>query len=251
MPECIFKLNDIGKKYKKKYVLDSVSIEIQKGKIYGLVGNNGAGKTTLMRIITGGCKPSEGRIVLYDNNEELRVNEKEMAAFRSKIGSLIEEPAIYTSMSAWDNLYLHSIICGKINKDYIKNLLKMVGLDNVGKKKVRDFSMGMKQRLGIAKALINEPEILILDEPINGLDPMGIIEVRKLLKELNEKYKITIIISSHILSELYQLVNEYIFIRDGKIREIINYEALKNKIEEKGCDLEEYFVELNGGEQNA
>lgn len=251
MPECIFKLNEIGKTYKKKHVLDSVSLEIQKGKIYGLVGKNGAGKTTLMRIITGGCKPSEGQIVLYDNNEKLRVNEKEMAALRSKIGSLIEEPAMYASMSAWDNLYLHSMICGKINKEYIKSLLKMVGLNNVGKKKVRDFSMGMKQRLGIAKALINEPEILILDEPVNGLDPMGIIEVRNLLKELNEKHKITIIISSHILSELYQLVNEYIFIRDGKIREIINYETLKNKIEKKGCDLEGYFVELNGGEQNA
>ncbi|MCM1208636.1 MAG: ABC transporter ATP-binding protein [Ruminococcus sp.] len=237
---------NIEKKYKRKYVLDSVSLEIHKGKIYGLLGNNGAGKTTLMRIITGGCRQDKGQIILCNGNEE-STGEKEMTALRSKIGSLIEKPALYSRMSAWENLYLQSVICGKRNDSYIKNLLELVGLGSVGKKKVKDFSLGMKQRLGIAKALVNKPEILILDEPINGLDPMGMLEVRRLLKELNEKYNITIIISSHILSELYQLANEYIFLKDGRLIETTGYEALSSKIEEKGCSLEEYFVELHRG----
>lgn len=252
----ILKIEQLTKHYKDKCVLDSVSIAFKKGRIYGLVGRNGAGKTTLMRILTGGCRQSSGKIFLYDDEGEKEATEKDMAKFRQNMGSLIEEPALYRTLSGWDNLYLHGEICGNTNKEHLNELLVKVGLEQAGKKKVKDFSLGMKQRLGIAKALVNCPEILILDEPINGLDPLGIIEVRNLLKQINDKQGTTIIVSSHILSELYQFVDEYVFIDNGKIVELISHESLKNKIEvnkkvnasvsgDSGT-LEEYFVNLIG-----
>lgn len=245
-----------SKRYKDKSVLDTISITIKKGKIYGLIGQNGAGKTTLMRILTGGSRKSAGKIFLYGNEDAKAATEKDLEKFRQSMGSLIEEPAIYGTLSGWENLYLHGQICGNTNKEYLRELLVTVGLDQTGNKKVKNFSLGMKQRIGIAKALVNRPDILILDEPINGLDPLGIIEVRNLLKEINDKYNTTIIVSSHILSELYQFVDEYIFIDHGKIVELIDHENLKDKIEvdykvngsvsgESGT-LEEYFVRLIG-----
>lgn len=259
MEQSIIKTEQLTKHYKDMCVLDAVSVTIQKGKIYGLIGQNGAGKTTLMRILTGGCRQSGGRIFLYDNEKE--ASEKDMEKFRHAMGSLIEGPALYETLSGWDNLYLHGKICGNMDKEHLRELLVTVGLDQIGKKKVKDFSLGMKQRLGIAKALVNRPDMLILDEPINGLDPLGIIEVRDLLKKINKKYDSTIIVSSHILSELYQFVDEYIFINHGKIVERISHESLKDKIktrrrennpssEEYGT-LEEYFINLVGeGERN-
>lgn len=256
MEQNILRMEQLSKHYRDKCVLDAVTVTIQKGKIYGLIGQNGAGKTTLMRILTGGCRQSDGKIFIYDSEQKKEATEKDMEKFRQNMGSLIEEPALYRSFSAWDNLYLHGTICGNTDKKYLKELLTVVGLDRTEKKKVRDYSLGMKQRLGIAKALVNRPDILILDEPINGLDPLGIIEVRNLLKEINKKYNSTIIVSSHILSELYQFVDEYIFIHHGKIVELIGHTSLMDKIheshkendsssEEQGT-LEKYFVNLIG-----
>lgn len=256
MQKNIIKMERLSKRYKDKCVLDAVTVTIKKGKIYGLIGQNGAGKTTLMRILTGGSRQSEGKIFLYNEGQEREATEKDMEKFRRNMGSLIEEPALYGILSGWDNLYLHGQICGNTNKEYLRELLVTVGLERTGKKRVKNFSLGMKQRLGIAKALVNNPDILILDEPINGLDPLGIIEVRNLLKQINEKHGTTIIVSSHILSELYQFVDEYIFIDYGKIVELIDHESLKNKMEannrthgsiagESGI-LEEYFVNLIG-----
>lgn len=260
MEQNMIQIERLSKRYKDKRVLDDVSLTIKKGKIYGLVGQNGAGKTTFMRILTGGCRQSNGKILLYSNEKPKEATETDIELFRKSMGSLIEEPALYGTLSGWENLYLHGIVCGNTNKEYLRELLVTVGLDNTDKKKVKNFSLGMKQRLGIAKALVNRPDMLILDEPINGLDPMGIIEVRKLLTAINKKYNTTIILSSHILSELYQFVDEYIFIDHGKIAELINHEKLKSKIEacqrangaasnESGT-LEEYFVKLIGEGRN-
>ena len=250
----MIRIEQLSKRYKDKSVLDAVSLTVKKGKIYGLVCQNGAGKTTLMRILTGGCRQSDGKIFLFSNEEAGAATEKDLEKFRQSMGSLIEVPALYGTLSGWDNLCLHGIVCGNTNKEYLRELLATTGLDQTGKKKVKHFSLGMKQRLGIAKALVNRPDILILDEPINGLDPMGIIEVRKLLKEINGKYNTTIIVSSHILSELYQFADEYIFIDHGKIVELTDHNSLKNKIEttHRADDaapggsgtLEEYFVKL-------
>lgn len=256
MEQYIMKSEQLTKRYKDKCVLDTVSVSVKKGKIYGLIGQNGAGKTTLMRILTGGSRRSAGKILLYSEGVEKEASEKDMEKFRQHMGSLIEETALYGTLSGWDNLYLHGQVCGNTNEDYLRELLITVGLEHTGKKKVKNFSLGMKQRLGIAKALANRPDILILDEPINGLDPLGIIEVRNLLKKINAEYGTTIIVSSHILSELYQFADEYIFIDHGKIVELIDHESLKAKIEAKhrSCQtasgesgtLEEYFVNLIG-----
>lgn len=263
MGQYIMKTEQLTKHYKDKCVLDAVSVTVEKGKIYGLIGQNGAGKTTLMRILTGGSRQSAGKILLYSEGNEKEASEKDMVEFRRNMGSLIEEAALYGTLSGWDNLYLHGQICGNTNKDYLRELLNTVGLEHTGKKKVKDFSLGMKQRLGIAKALVNRPDILILDELINGLDTLGIIEVRNLLKKINAEHGITIIVSSHILSELYQFADEYIFIDHGKIVELIDHESLKAKIEashlsgqtasKESGTLEEYFVNLirEGREGNA
>ena len=256
MEQYIMKTDRLTKRYKDKCVLDAVSVAVKKGKIYGLIGQNGAGKTTLMRILTGGSRQSAGEILLYSEGNEKEASEKDLVEFRRNMGSLIEETALYGSLSGWNNLYLHGQICGNTNKDYLRELLNTIGLEHTGKKKVKNFSLGMKQRLGIAKALVNRPDILILDEPINGLDPIGIIEVRNLLKKINAEYGTTIIVSSHNLSELYQFADEYIFIDHGKIVEVIDHASLKAKIEashrsgqsalgESGT-LEEYFVNLIG-----
>ena len=259
MEQNMIRIKQLSKRYKDKNVLDGISLTIKRGKIYGLVGQNGAGKTTLMRILTGGCRQSDGEILLYSNGEAKEATEKDLEKFRQSMGSLIEEPALYGTLSGLDNLYLHGKVCGNTNKEYLRELLVTVGLDQTENKKVKNFSLGMKQRLGIAKALTNRPDILILDEPINGLDPMGIIEVRNLLKEINKKYNTTVIVSSHILSELYQFVDEYIFIDHGKIIELIDHENLKNKIKvghkvnstasDESGTLEEYFVKLITGER--
>lgn len=256
MEQNMIRAEQLSKRYKGRSVLDGVSFTIKRGKIYGLVGQNGAGKTTLMRILTGGCRQSDGEILLYNNGEAKAATEKDLEKFRQSMGSLIEEPALYGTLSGWDNLYLHGKVCGNTNKEYLRELLVTAGLDQAGNKKVKNFSLGMKQRLGIAKALVNHPDILILDEPINGLDPLGIIEVRNLLKKINKEYNTTIIVSSHILSELYHFVDEYVFIDHGKIAGLIDHENLRNKIEagykmngatsSEAGTLEEYYVKLIG-----
>jgi len=204
-------------------VLDGVSFIIEQGKIYGFIGENGAGKTTTIRILAGLSEAAEGEIEILGQTEK-----KQLEVVRRKMGTLVEKPILYDSLSAADNMYMQCILYGQKNADIIPQLLEKVGLENVKKKKVKDFSLGMKQRLGIAMALVQEPKLLILDEPVNGLDPMGMVDIRELLKSLNKEYGITIIISSHILTQLYQLATDYIIIHKGKIVELLTLEELNN-----------------------
>ena len=187
-----------------------------------MVGENGAGKSTLLKLITGLMPQTEGSIEIFNDS-------KDLGRARSRIGSLIESPVFYPYMSARKNLEYYRIQKGIIDRDIVDTTLEKVGLKDVGKKKYSKFSLGMKQRLGIALALIDSPEILILDEPINGLDPTGIVELRDILLDLNREKKMTIIISSHILGELSQIATDYIFIKEGSLLEEISSKRLSEK----------------------
>ncbi|CEI73226.1 MULTISPECIES: ATP-binding cassette domain-containing protein [Romboutsia] len=224
MKEYILKTYNISKKYKKNLVVDNVSISVKRGDIYGFIGQNGAGKTTIMKIITGLVNPSEGYIEIFKEVEKNKINKE-----RKRLGALIETPALYLDMSASENLEVLRIQKGIPGSSCVNEKLKMVGLENTGKKKVKQFSLGMKQRLGIAMALLSDPEILILDEPVNGLDPKGIVEIRDLLKKLNKEKNMTIIISSHLLSELNQVATCYGIINNGKLIEEISQKELYDK----------------------
>lgn len=197
---------------------------IRKGDIYGFIGKNGAGKTTLIRLITGLIHKTNGEIELFGGSSESELN-----AARAMVGSLIETPAFYGNMTARENLEVPRLVRNIAGKSCIDEVLKLVGLEDTGKKKVKNFSLGMRQRLGIANALIGNPRILILDEPINGLDPMGIVEIRELLKKVNREKDVTILISSHILGELSELATCYGIISNGKLIEEISAEALNEK----------------------
>lgn len=224
MSECILKVNKLTKCYNNVKVLDGVSFTIEQGKIYGFIGENGAGKTTTIRILAGLSEATQGEIEILGQSER-----KQLEAARRKIGTLVEKPILYDTLSAADNINMQCILYGQKNANIVPQLLEKVGLANVKKKKVKDFSLGMKQRLGIAMALVQEPKLLILDEPVNGLDPLGMVDIRELLKSLNKEYGITIIISSHILTELYQLATDYIIIHKGKIVELLTLEELNDK----------------------
>ena len=224
MSGCILKVNNLTKFYNNVKVLDGVSFTIEQGKIYGFIGENGAGKTTTIRILAGLSEATEGEIEILGMTER-----KQLEAVRRKIGTLVEKPILYDTLSAADNMNMQCILYGQKNANIGPQLLEKVGLTNVKKKKVKDFSLGMKQRLGIAMAMVQEPKLLILDEPVNGLDPMGMVDIRELLKSLNKEYGITIIISSHILTELYQLATDYIIIHKGKIVELLTLEELNDK----------------------
>ncbi len=224
MKETVVKMEHITKKYKENVVLDDVSLHIVRGEIYGLVGNNGAGKTTLMRLIAGHSFAEKGTIRLFDSSDNKNLNE-----YRRRTGALIEEPAFLLNMTAEQNLEYFRIQYGIPEKKRIHEVLSMVGLSDTGKKKVQQFSLGMKQRLGIALCMMHSPELLILDEPINGLDPAGILELRQMLLKLNQKYNTTILISSHILAELENIVTCYGFLSRGKMLEEITSQALAQK----------------------
>lgn len=224
MSEYVIKASNITKMYKNHKVLDNVSIKIKKGDIYGFIGKNGAGKTTMIRVITGLVISDNGQVELFGHSEE-----KEIIKQGSRIGVLIESPAPYLNMTARENLELIRIQRGIPGSKCIDDTLSLVGLKDIQKKKIKNFSLGMKQRLGIAMALISDPELLILDEPINGLDPIGIKEIRELLLKLNKERGTTILISSHILSELTQICNRYGFINDGKLIEEITANEFLNK----------------------
>lgn len=211
--EYVLQTDNLTKCYKNIPALDGLTMHIPKGAIYGFVGRNGAGKTTLIRLICGLQEPSSGSFSLFG----IRNDSKDIVNSRRKIGAIVETPAIYMDMTAEENLRQQYRILGISSYVSIPEILKLVGLENTGKKKVRQFSLGMKQRLGIAIALSGDPRLLILDEPTNGLDPQGIVEMREMILKLNRKREITILISSHILDELSRLATHYGIIDHGQM----------------------------------
>ncbi|MBQ9746272.1 MAG: ATP-binding cassette domain-containing protein [Clostridia bacterium] len=211
--EYVLTTSALSKKYGKFYALKELTMHIPKGSVYGFVGRNGAGKTTLIRIICGLQEPASGEYTLYGTAG----GEKGINAVRRRMGAVIEAPALYLDMTAEENLRQQAILHGLPSYESIPDILKLVGLENTGRKKVRNFSLGMKQRLGIATALVGNPDFIVLDEPINGLDPQGIVEIRELILKLNREHGITVLISSHILGELSKLATHYGFIEKGRI----------------------------------
>lgn len=224
MDNTILQTNNLTVRFGRHTVLDNINIELKGKHIYGFIGENGAGKTTLMRVFTGLLYPSEGSFSLFGKNSPA-----DILKMRKYIGSTIEAPALYPEYTAWQNLELQRMLMGNPDKNVCDELLKLVNLYDERSKKVRKFSMGMKQRLGIAMALVGKPKLLILDEPINGLDPKNISELRILLKKLNEEKNVTLFISSHILNELYLLASDYFIIHKGKIIEALTHEQLDAK----------------------
>ncbi|WP_026908688.1 ABC transporter ATP-binding protein [Paucisalibacillus globulus] len=227
MSDAIIEVNQLTKKFKSKEALRKVDLKINKGEIFGLIGQNGAGKSTLLKLIGGLMFPSSGEIHLFDH--AMNANHP----YFERMGLLIENAGLFPQYSAYKNLDFVAISYGmKDRKKHINELLKLVGLESSNRTKVNNFSMGMKQRLGIAVALLGSPDVLILDEPINGLDPQGISEVRKLILDLN-KSGMTIIISSHILEELSKVATKYAILHHGEIVEISSKEELMLKCEER------------------
>lgn len=221
--EYVLTTSALSKTYRKFEALKALTMHIPKGAIYGFVGRNGAGKTTLIRVICGLQEPTSGEYAIYGiSNKELQISKS-----RHRMGAVIETPSIYLDMTAEDNLKQQALVLGLPNYDSIPEILKLVGLDNTGKKKARNFSLGMKQRLGIAVALIGNPDFIVLDEPINGLDPQGIVEIRELILKLNREHGITVLISSHILGELSKLATHYGFIEKGNIVKEISADELE------------------------
>lgn len=213
MMEYVVETNALSKRYGTFYALRGCTMKVEKGAIYGFVGKNGAGKTTLIRILCGLQEPTEGDYTLYGINSQTHA----IAKARKRIGAVVETPSIYLDMSARDNLKQQYELLGLPSFDHLDDILSLVGLADTGKRKAKDFSLGMRQRLGIAIALVGDPDFLILDEPTNGLDPQGIIEIRELILKLNQEQQITVLISSHILEELSKLATHYGFIDHGRI----------------------------------
>lgn len=205
--EYVLQTNGLTKMFGKKAAVNGININVLKGDIYGFIGRNGAGKTTLIRMIAGLARPNKGSIRLFESDN---LDEQ-----RSKTGTMIENPAVFPNMTAKQNLHYYSILLGIDPKKTVGEMLSLVGLQNTGKKKAKNFSLGMKQRLAIAISLLGDPEFLMLDEPINGLDPTGIKEIRELVLKLNKDKNITILISSHILGELSKIATRYGVINNG------------------------------------
>lgn len=234
----IVQTNNLTKQYGKHIAINNVNISVKQGDIYGLIGRNGAGKTTILRLISGLAKPTAGDVYLWGENSQNAL------PMRKRLGVLIESPGIYPSMNAADNIKLKCLATGISDKSRIAELLDDVGLSDAGKKKVKHFSVGMKQRLGIALTLVGSPELVILDEPINGLDPQGMTEVREMIMQLNREKNITFIISSHILGELSKIATHYGIIDNGELK----MQIMRTELTE---DLEEYFLNITGGGSHA
>lgn len=230
MKEIVLQTENLTKEYGGFVALDHVSIRLKKKHIYGFIGENGAGKSTFMKIVTGLTYPTEGTYTILGKEAD-----PDRGKMRKYIGSMIESPALYPNYSIMRNLELQRILIGNPDQTVCDKVLEMVGLTEVKHKKVSNLSMGMKQRLGIAKALLGNPQLLILDEPINGLDPKNIVALRTLLKKLSEEKNVTIFISSHILNELYLLATDYIFIHKGRIIEELTHEQLEAKCRQYIC----------------
>ena len=219
--EYVLRTENLTKVYGKKKVVDGVSMHVRKGDIYGFIGKNGAGKTTFMRMVAGLASSSQGTVELFGSDEV----EKQ----RKRIGTLIENPGVYPNMTARENLEIIRRSFGITDKNRVDEMLTLVGLEHAGKKKVKNFSMGMKQRLGIAISMFSGPDFLILDEPINGLDPEGIREIRELLLKLNRERDITILISSHILGELSKIATHYGIIKNGVLIDEFDADELSER----------------------
>ena len=224
--EYVLQTNDLTKRYRRFQALDGISMKVPKGAIYGLVGRNGAGKTTLMRVVCGLQDPTSGSYSVYGTER----TDKKISASRRRMGAVIEKPAIYLNMTARQNMKVQYSLLGLPADDGIDELLELVGLADTGNKRARRFSLGMKQRLGIAVALAGSPDFLLLDEPINGLDPQGIVEIRELILKLNREQNITVLISSHILSELSLLATHYGFVDKGRMIKEISAEELEKQV---------------------
>ena len=216
----VIETTDLTKRFPNKLAVDQVSMHVNKGDIYGLIGRNGAGKTTIMKMILGTLFPTSGYITLFGNGDL----DKE----RIRIGSLIEAPGLYKGCTALENMRRFALLYGGTDED-IRRLLKFVGLENTGKMKAGHFSLGMKQRLGIAIALLGNPEVLVLDEPVNGLDPAGIKEIRDIIIELNQKHGVTFVVSSHLLDELGKIATRYGILSDGQLVDEISAEELQER----------------------
>ncbi|WP_026884525.1 ATP-binding cassette domain-containing protein [Clostridium akagii] len=221
MNKYVLKTNRLTKSYHGTNVLHDVSVTLEAGRIYGLIGQNGAGKSTLMRIVAGHSFKESGSIELFGH-----VGEKALQMERKRLGCMIEYPSFIPNMTAKENLKFRRIMLGIPNKEIEDELLELVGLSHTKEKKAKNFSLGMKQRLGIAMALIGNPEFLVLDEPINGLDPLGVVEIRNLLRKLCEERQMTILISSHNLPEMYQTATDYIIISKGEIKQTLTHAEL-------------------------
>lgn len=245
MKEYVIQANNLTKNYGSFTALDQVNIKVARGEIYGLIGDNGAGKTTFLKLVAGQLYPGSGELTLL--GEHLS---REMEKQRHRTGAIIESPGFYPQLSVAKNMEYYRLQKGIPGKKSVDKMLELVGLTDKKDKKAGHLSMGLKQRLGLAIALLGEPEVLILDEPINGLDPSGIIEIRNLLRRLNEEKNITIILSSHILTELEQLATVYGFLNKGRLLEQISVEKLKDKcnsfVEIQVSDAERYSVLLEG-----
>lgn len=221
--EYVLTANALCKQYKHFKALHDFSMHVPKGAIYGFVGRNGAGKTTLIRLVCGLQHATSGDYTLYGVNSR----QKEITVSQRRIGAIVESPSIYLDMTAEENIRAQYRVLGLPSRDGISELLELVGLENAGKKKAKNFSLGMRQRLGIAIALAGDPDFLILDEPVNGLDPQGIIEIRELILKLNRERQITVLISSHILDELSRLATHYGFIDSGRMVKEISAQELE------------------------
>lgn len=222
--EYVLQTNSLTKKYREFQALNGLSMNVPKGAIYGFVGKNGAGKTTLIRLICGLQTPASGEYTLYGRKN----TDKEISKSRRRMGAVVETPSIYLDMTAEDNLKQQYCILGLPSYDGLTDILKLVGLEDTGKKMAKNFSLGMRQRLGIAIALVGSPDFLVLDEPVNGLDPQGIIEIRELILKLNREQQITFLISSHILDELSKFATCYGFIDRGQLIKEISAAELEN-----------------------
>ena len=242
--------HNLTKRYRKFTALDNVSLQVKRGAIYGLVGRNGAGKTTIIRVVTGLQEPTEGEYTLFDVNHS---DGKALARIRRRIGAIVETPALYNSMSAKENLYHQAILLGLPSTSKIDELLKLVGLEDVGKKRVSNFSLGMRQRLGIALALIGDPDLIILDEPTNGLDPQGIVEIRELILKVDGKKSLSSVLDKAKLEykmlspdecEIYgptDIQAVLTLLTDSKLSVV--------RINECDEDLETFFLNLIGTKQ--
>lgn len=220
MREIVLRTEQLSKRYKNFTALDNIDMTVYRKDIYGLIGRNGAGKTTIMKIVTGLTEKSGGEFEIFGKKGSAAGNEKR------RIGSLIENPAFFTDMTAYQNLKYYALQKGITDKKQIDEALALVNLSEVRNKKVRKFSLGMKQRLGIALAVMDNPDLIILDEPINGLDPIGISQLRDTFERLSREKGVTLIISSHILSELYMVANRFLFIEKGRILKELTKEEL-------------------------